>query len=137
MKSSTVAALAVASLLASSGLAAAQSGLVGKVTDIETKIKLASGEPLADKAIEIEAGKYYRLTIESDGSAEKAIAGPAFFRNCWVNEIVISDIEVRPLGVDSIEFDDEGEASVSFVCMKPGKYELTASGTPPLEVNVK
>ncbi|EAB6717807.1 hypothetical protein DUP91_26130, partial [Salmonella enterica subsp. enterica] len=94
-------------------------------------------EPLADKPIELEAGKYYRIKVESDGSAEKAISGPAFFRNCWVNEIVINDIEVRPLGVDSIEFDDEGEAAISFVCMKPGKYELNATGTAPLEVNIK
>lgn len=136
MKMKFAAALGGLCLLASTGMASAQSGLVGKVTDIAT-LKLASGEPLSDKPIELEAGKYYRIKIQSDGSAEKAISGPAFFRNCWVNEIVINDIEVRPLGVDSIEFDDEGEAAISFVCMKPGKYELAATGTPALEVNIK
>ena len=136
MNRKIVALFGAASLLATAGVASAQSGLVGKVTDIAT-LKLASGEPLSDKPIELEAGKYYRIKVESDGSAEKAISGPAFFRNCWVNEIVINDIEVRPLGVDSIEFDDEGEADISFVCMKPGKYELTATGSPPVEVNIK
>lgn len=136
MKMKFAAVLGSLCLLASTGIAAAQSGLVGKVTDIAT-LKLASGEPLSDKPIELEAGKYYRIKIQSDGSAEKAISGSAFFRNCWVNEIVINDIEVRPLGVDSIEFDDEGEAAISFVCMKPGKYELAATGTPAVEVNIK
>lgn len=136
MKTKIVAVLGAVGAMAFAGTASAQSGLVGKVTDIAT-LKLASGAPLSDKPIDIEAGKYYRIKIESDGSAEMAISGAAFFRNCWVNEIVINDIEVRPLGVDSIEFDDEGEASISFVCMKPGKYELAASGATPVEINIK
>jgi hypothetical protein len=46
-----------------------------------------------------------------------------------VDEIVINDIEVRPLGIDSLEFDDEGTASISFVTIKPGMLELRISGT--------
>ena len=78
---------------------------------------------------ELEAGKYYRIDITADGSAELAIAGPDFFRNVWVNEVVINDIEVRPLGVDSIEFDDEGTATISFVTIRPGTFELHIPGT--------
>ena len=89
------------------GSAQAQSGLITKATELEP-ITLASGKPLAAAPYELEAGKYYRIDINADGSAELAIGGPEFFRNAWVNEIVINDIEVRPLGVDSIEFDDEG-----------------------------
>jgi hypothetical protein len=48
---------------------------------------------------------------------------------CWVNEVVINDIEVRPLGVDSIEFDDEGEATISFVPIRPGTFVLRVPGT--------
>lgn len=116
--------------------ATAQSGMVGKAEELPD-ITLSSGAPLADKPLEIKAGTYYELTIKSNGSAEKAISGPAFFRNCWVDEIVINDIEVRPLGVDSIEFDDEGEAEISFICIKPGAFELTAPGTEPLKVTVE
>ena len=87
--------------------AQAQSGLITKATELEP-ITLASGKPLAAAPYELEAGKYYRIDINADGSAELAIGGAEFFRNVWVNEIVINDIEVRPLGVDSIEFDDEG-----------------------------
>lgn len=114
----------------------AQSGLTGKAEKLPP-ITLSSGVPLADKPLALKAGTYYRLTVKSDGSAEKAISGPAFFRNCWVDEIVINDIEVRPLGVDSIEFDGEGEADISFLCIKPGRFELTAQGTEPLTVTVE
>ncbi|EFG9941231.1 hypothetical protein BL470_005324, partial [Escherichia coli] len=44
----TGALLGGAIMMALTGAASAQSGLVGKVTDIAT-LKLASGEPLADK----------------------------------------------------------------------------------------
>ncbi len=133
MKRAIILAFATA-LLASPALA--QSGLVGRAQDLPG-ITLSSGMPLADKPLELEAGVYYRISIKADGSAEMALSGPAFFRNCWVNEIVISDIEVRPIGVDSIEFDDEGEATISFICIKPGQFELRAPGTEPLAVTVK
>ena len=119
-----VAGLAVAS----SGTAHAQAGLLSGRTDLEP-ITLASGKPLASAPYELTAGKYYRIAIQADGSAELAVAGPEFFRNMWVNEVVINDIEIRPLGVDSIEFDDEGEATISFVPIRPGSFVLRVPGT--------
>ena len=113
---------------ASSGTAHAQAGLLSGRTDLEP-ITLASGKPLASAPYELTAGKYYRIAIQADGSAELAVAGPEFFRNMWVNEVVINDIEVRPLGVDSIEFDDEGEATISFVPIRPGSFVLRVPGT--------
>ena len=56
-------------------------------------------------------------------------AAPSFFRNVWINEIVINDIEVRPLGVDSIEFDAAGEAEITFVTIRPGTFTLRIPGT--------
>ena len=46
-----------------------------------------------------------------------------------VDEVVINDIEVRPLGVDSLEFDDEGTATISFVTIRPGTFTLRIPGT--------
>ena len=106
----------------------AQAGLLSGRTDLEP-ITLASGQPMTKAPYELQAGKYYRIAIQSDGSAELAVAGPEFFRNMWVNEVVINDIEVRPLGVDSIEFDDEGEATISFVPIRPGTFVLRVPGT--------
>ncbi|MGF1610575.1 MAG: hypothetical protein ACFCUQ_14330 [Kiloniellales bacterium] len=111
------------------GQAMAQAGLLtGGATKLEP-ITLSSGKPLADAPYELEAGKYYRIDIVSDGSAELAVVGPEFFRNIWINEVVINDIEVRPLGVDSIEFDREGTATISFVTIRPGSFTLRIPGT--------
>lgn len=108
--------------------AAAQAGLLTGVTDLEP-IKLSVMEPMTSAPYELEAGRYYRLDIVCDGSGELAIAGPEFFRNVWVNEVVINDIEVRPLGVDSLEFDDAGTATISFVTIRPGQFVLRIPGT--------
>lgn len=108
--------------------AAGQSGLVGRSIRL-APIELSAGKPLAEKPYELEAGKYYRLTIRSDGSQEMALAGPEFFRNVWINEVVINKIEIRPLGLDSLEFDAEGEATITFVPIRPGRFELRIPGT--------
>ncbi len=109
--------------------ARAQAGLLtGGATKLDP-ILLSSGQPLADKPYQLEAGKYYKIDINADGSAELAIEGPAFFRNVWVDEVVINDIEVRPLGIDSLEFDDEGTATISFVTIRPGIFTLRIPGT--------
>ena len=91
--------------------------------------RLGSGKPLAAEPYNLESGKYYELTIISDGTAELALEGPSFFRNVWIDEVVINEIEIRPLGVDSLEFDDEGEATISFVTIRPGRFELKIPGT--------
>jgi hypothetical protein len=121
------AAAALVAALAPAG-AAAQSGLLTRPIDLEP-ITLASGAPLAAAPYELESGKQYSLLIKADGSAELAIHGPEFFRNIWINEIVISDIEIRPLGIDSIEFDDAGEAEITFVTIRPGTFTLRIPGS--------
>lgn len=75
------------------------------------------------------SGGYYFLTITSDGTQELAVEGPGLFRNIWINEVVINDIEIRPLGLDSIEFDAAGSARISFIAIRPGRYELRIAGT--------
>lgn len=92
-------------------------------------LTLGSGKPLAEAPIELLSGGYYQIEIVSDGSAELGLNGPDFFRAIWVNEVVINDIEVRPLGLDSFEFDDEGAITMSFIAVKPGKYALQVPGT--------
>jgi len=131
------AALALPALGLTSGAQAAPlctefgfAGLLAKCNigeDIE--LTLAAGEPLSDGPITLESGAYYEMVITSDGSAELALAGPGFFRAIWMDEIVINDIEVRPMAVDSFEFDDAGELELGFVAIKPGKYELAIPGS--------
>lgn len=92
-------------------------------------ITLAAGQPLAAAPITLQSGAYYELEIVSDGSQELALEGPGFFRAIWMDEIVINDLEIRPLAIESVEFDDEGVMEVSFVAIKPGKYELKVPGS--------
>lgn len=122
---------ALAATLASlaAGQAHAQAGLLtGGAEDLDP-IKLSSGQPLTSGPYELESGKYYEIEIEADGSAEIALVGPDFFRNVWIDEIVINDLEIRPLGVDSLEFDDEGVMEISFVTIRPGTFTLHVPGT--------
>ena len=92
-------------------------------------LTLASGQPVASAEYTIKSGGYYRIDITADGSQELALSGGDFFRSVWVNEIVIEDIEIRPMGVHSIEFDAGGTASVSFIAIVPGRYTLSVPGS--------
>jgi hypothetical protein len=114
-----IAAAAICGLAALPTMAA---NLLTKATDLPP-LELSAGKAFPKEPIELEGGKYYRWVIKSDGTSESAVAAPEFFRFIWINEVVINDIEVRPLGLDSIEFDDEGEATLSFIPIRAGTYE--------------
>lgn len=104
-------------------------------------ITLSSGMPLSDAPWVLESGTYYEFEIQGDGSAELALEGSGFFRAIWIDEIVVNDLEIRPLGVNSIEFDDAGEMEIGFVAIKPGSYFLRIPGstgeTQRLDITIK
>lgn len=104
-------------------------GLLSSCNRGETiEVTLSSGKPLG-KDVVLESGTYYKMQITADGSAELAVTGSDFFRAIWMNEIVINKIEVRPMAIDSIEFDAEGAAEMSFIAIKPGTYTLRIPGS--------
>lgn len=105
-------------------------GLMGKANraDLPT-LTLGSGKPVAEGEIAIKSGGYYKMKIVADGSAELALSGGDFFRAIWINEIVINNIEIRPMGVHSLEFDAAGEAEISFIAITPGTYSLSIPGS--------
>lgn len=127
--------LAVA-LAVTAGSAGAQqfdygfTGMMGKAnrTDLPP-LTLASGQPVAAAPYALKSGGYYRLKIVADGSAELGLSGGDFFHAIWINEIVINGIEIRPMGVHSLEFDDAGEAEISFIAVIPGRYALSVPGS--------
>lgn len=92
-------------------------------------LTLASGSPVAGDEYTLKSGGFYRIAINADGSQELALSGGDFFRSIWINEIVINDIEIRPMGVHSIEFDNAGTAVISFVAITPGRYTLSIPGS--------
>ena len=92
-------------------------------------LTLAAGRPVAEGVYNLKSGTYYRIDITADGSQELALSGGDFFRAIWINEIVVNDIEIRPLGVHSIEFDSAGTARMSFIPVVPGTYRLSIPGS--------
>ncbi|HRO12469.1 hypothetical protein [Amaricoccus sp.] len=92
-------------------------------------LTLSSGKPVAQGTYTLKSGTYYRIDITADGTAELALSGGDFFRAIWINEIVIEDIEIRPMGVHSIEFDSAGTAHMSFIAIVPGTYTLSIPGS--------
>ena len=105
-------------------------GLMGKANRSDLpELTLGSGKPVAEGPIDLKSGGYYKMKIVADGSAELALSGGDFFRAIWINEIVINNIEIRPMGVHSLEFDAAGEAEISFIAVTPGTFELAIPGT--------
>ena len=104
-------------------------------------ITLSAGMPLAEAPLELKSGTYYEIEIEADGSQELALVGPEFFRAIWIDEIVIEGLEIRPLGLDSVEFDEAGTMEIGFVAIKPGSYYMKVPGstgeTQRLEITIK
>ena len=62
-------------------------------------------------------------------SQELALTGPEFFRSIWIDEIVVEGLEIRPLGLDSVEFDEAGEMEIGFLAIKPGRYYMKVPGS--------
>ncbi|MAY33645.1 MAG: hypothetical protein CMM86_13680 [Rhodovulum sp.] len=104
-------------------------------------IQLSAGEPLTSAPWVLKSGTYYEFEIQGDGSAELALVGPEFFRAIWIDEIVVEGLEIRPLGLDSIEFDEAGEMEIGFLAIKPGSYYLKIPGstgeTQRLEITIQ
>ena len=92
-------------------------------------LTLSSGKPISQAPLVLKSGILYEIEIISDGSAELALEGSGFFRAIWINEIVVNELEIRPFGIESVEFDDEGTMEIEFLAIKPGRYFLRQPGS--------
>ena len=100
-------------------------------------LTLSAGAPLLEAGrLTLKSGTYYEIEIEADGSQELALIGPGFFRAIWIDEIVIEGIEIRPMAIDSMEFDEAGTAEISFIAIKPGSYVLQVPGSDLQKVDI-
>lgn len=120
-------------LLATPAFAEGDLGLAGLLSGDNRAdlppITLSAGQPLAAAPLVLKSGTYYEIEIEADGSQELALAAPGFFRAIWIDELVVEGIEVRPLGLDSLEFDEAGSLEMSFIAVTPGAYEIFVPGS--------
>jgi hypothetical protein len=92
-------------------------------------LTLSSGKPVAEGPLVLKSGTMYEINIVSDGSAELGLEGSGFFRAIWINEVVVNGLEIRPFGLGSVEFDEEGTMEIEFLAIKPGRYFLRQPGT--------
>lgn len=91
-------------------------------------LSLVASEGFSIKRYEIEAGRYYRWRIESDGLEEYKLLAPELFRESWIDQVVIEDKEVKPYGLHAVEFDDEGEIDIWFIPQRAGEYPFFVEG---------
>lgn len=114
--------------VAASSAGFARDNLASRATRLEPLV-LRGDLSMSVAEYRIETGKYYRWRIKSDGSEEFLVRSPELVRNSWINQVVIDEIEVLPMGgLYGIAFDDAGVADVWFVPIRPGAYEFWVEG---------
>ena len=119
---------AVATLLWMVAPSHAEGNLASRPERLETLL-LGADLSFSVKEYQLETGEYYRWRIESQGGEEFMVRAPDLFRNAWIEQVVINDVELHPGGgFYGIEFDDEGTADVWFVPIRPGNFEYFVSG---------
>lgn len=120
--------IAAAALVLFGAAASAEGNLASDATRLPDMTIDSAALTLSETEFELETGQYYRWRIVHDGGEEFQIVAPDLFRNSWINQVVVNDLEVQPFGLYAIEFDDEGEIDVWFVPIRPGNYDFWISG---------
>ncbi|WP_212523849.1 hypothetical protein [Actibacterium sp. MT2.3-13A] len=118
---------ALAVLAAAATPAAADGDPTRRATRLDP-LALNAAEGFSTTSYTIKAGTYYRWRIESDGLEEYKLLAPELFRESWIDQIVIEDLEVKPYGLHAVEFDDEGVIDIWFVPIRPGTYRFYVEG---------
>lgn len=114
--------------LAGSAVAAtAEGNLASRPIDLP-ELMLKGDLTMSQTEYLLETGKFYRIHISSDGEEEFAWMAPELFRNAWVDQIVVEDLEVKSFGTYSLEFDDAGTFVLTFVPIRPGRYDYWVDG---------
>ncbi|WP_299178957.1 copper-binding protein [uncultured Neptuniibacter sp.] len=83
---------------------------------------------LSEKEYNLETGKSYKLKIISSGQTEYALQAPEFFTSIFLRKVEAGDMEIKAVGLTELEFEQEGEAEIYFVPIKPGKFEFYSEG---------
>lgn len=111
----------------SATLALAEGNLASKPVDLP-ELKLTGDLKMSQSEYQLETGVYYRINITSDGQEEFAWMSPELFRNVWVNQVVVNDLEVKAADIYSLEFDAAGTFELTFVPLRPGRYDFYVDG---------
>jgi len=127
----TFAAGAVASIIAiTSVTAAAEGDLTRRPTKLPDLVLGTEDNryQLSHKNYQLETGKSYKLKIVSSGQTEYAFQSPEFFSSIFLRKVEAGDMEIKAVSLTELEFEQEGEAEIYFVPIKPGSFEFYAEG---------
>lgn len=106
--------------------AQAEGNLASNPEDLP-ELMLTGDLKISQTEYNLKTGKYYRLKITADGEEEFAWMAPELFRNAWVNQVVVNDLEFKG-EIYSLEFDAAGTFELTFVPIRPGRYEFYVPG---------
>ena len=95
-----------------------------------------TGFGVSEKTYQLETGKAYSLKIISTGKQEYAMVAPEFFDFIWLRKVEAGDMEIKANSIYELEFENEAEAEIFFVPIKPGRYEMFARGLEERDVSV-
>ncbi len=123
----SLAALSVVGLLLSAAPALAAGNLAANGVKLELKIDTKNLK-FSQNEFDLETGKYYRMDITVDDADDTAFMAPELWRNVWINQIVVNDLELKTQVPYSLEWDDGGTFNVSFVPIRPGEYDFWIEG---------
>lgn len=107
--------------------AMAEGNLAANGVKLELKIDTEK-LTFSQNEFDLETGKYYRMDISVEDADDTAFMAPEFFRNVWINQIVVNDLELKTQNPYSLEWDAAGTFNVSFVPIRPGEYEFYVQG---------
>lgn len=94
---------------------------------------LVLGSEVTDYAMsqtryEMETGKAYRLKVISSGLKEYAMQAPDFFTSIFLRKVEAGGMEIKAITLTELEFEQEGEAEIYFVPIKPGEFPFYMNG---------
>jgi len=126
--------LAVLGMAAAMGVSSTIAVAEGDLTRRPTKLpELVLGTEdnryhMSQKEYHLETGKSYKLEIVSSGQTEYALQAPEFFASIFLRKVEAGDMEIKVVSLTELEFEQEAEAEIYFVPIKPGKFEFYAEG---------
>jgi hypothetical protein len=124
-----IAALALGLGLAAGGMAMDAAAQVAPSAERAERLEeLVLGTKENDYAVShkdysLTAGKYYRLKVTSAGFKEYMFRAPDLFRNAWIRQVVVNDLEIHTNWIHGLEFDAQGTMEVFFIPQRSGDYD--------------
>lgn len=76
----------------------------------------------------LETGQAYRLRIVASGLKPYALKAPEFFSAIYLRKVEAGDMEIKAVSLLELEFEEESEAEIFFVPVKPGRFPFYVAG---------